>query len=126
MFSAEIHRFFRQASGGWTGCDWPMQFGKLGLNLCGLKSSHAALMARATSGEESCEWRRAAKWLAQVEQDARQAEAAAQAALGFADEHPAEALRCAEDACRLESQYHEHLVWQPLRDALARRWQVSG
>jgi hypothetical protein len=118
-------RAFLQASGKWGGCDWPVQFGKLGLNLRGLESRHADLMARATSGEESTEWRRAAKWLARIEQDARQAEDYARAAVELTDKQLDEAVRSAEQACYLEAKYHDHLVWQPLRDLLDRLWHES-
>jgi hypothetical protein len=118
---SQITRKFRQLARSWTGCDWPIQFGKLGLNLNGLTSAQAALMAGATSGEESAEWRRAAKWLAAVEQDAVRAERLARSAVDFAARRcPREAVEAIENACQIEAKYHDQLVWRELRDALKR------
>src|SRR5262249_10858215 len=78
----DILRMFLSGKGQWSGCDWPTQFGATGLNLCALTAAQALLMARATAGVESADWRAAAQWLAEVETAARQAEASAsQAAL---------------------------------------------
>jgi hypothetical protein len=116
----EIIRTYWRTVGAWMGCDWPVRFGNLGLNLDGLKSTQAALMAGATSGAEAAEWRRAANWLTQIEQDARQAEMCARAAVDLAARQSwPEALESADHACRIEARYHDHLVWQRLRDAIA-------
>jgi hypothetical protein len=123
----QITRKFRQIARSWTGCDWPIQFGKLGLNLNGLKSAQATLMAGATSGEESAEWRRAAKWLAGVEHEALQAERLARNAVDLAVRRcPHEAVEAIEHACHIEAKYHDHLVWRELRDALAAHLRDSG
>src|SRR5438309_1599773 len=117
---ADMIRTYWRTINTWTGCDWPVRFGKLGLNLDGLKSAHATLMAGATSGEEAAEWRRAAKWLSRIEQDARQAGSCARAAVDLASQQAwPEALESAERACQIEARYHVHLVWQTLRDAVA-------
>jgi hypothetical protein len=117
---AAIMRSYRQAAGAWRGCDWPIRFGLLGLNLEGLESAQAALMAGATSGDEAAEWRRASTWLARVEQDAARSERDARAAVELASRDClCEAFERAQDACLIEARYHDHLVWQGLRDALA-------
>lgn len=59
-----------QANRAWTGCCWPTQFGPGRLNLEGTQSRHALLLAAATRGDESAQWRAAARWLAGVEADA--------------------------------------------------------
>jgi hypothetical protein len=117
---AHIEQTYRQAAGAWQGCDWPVRFGKLGLELTGLKSSQAALMAAATAGREAEEWRRAAKWLNHVEEEAREAEGYARTAVTLACEHSFKAaLAEAATACKLESRYHAHPIWQPFHDAIA-------
>jgi hypothetical protein len=124
---AQIARTFSRIVRTWTGCDWPIQFGKLGLNLNGLTSMQAALMAGATSGEESAEWRRACRWLASVEHDAQKAERFARTAADLAIRgRPDEAMEAMKHACQLEAVYHDQLVWQELRDALAAYQQDPG
>jgi hypothetical protein len=90
------------------------------MNLDGLRSTQALLMARATSGAERSEWLAAATWLGRVEQDAREADEAAGQALRLALAGDlATAMTYAERACALEAPYHAELVWRPLRDAVA-------
>src|SRR5262245_26548095 len=62
-----INRVFRQQAGKWTGCAWRTCFGKSELDLNGMNSAQARIMARATSGPEAADWRAAVQWLAQVE-----------------------------------------------------------
>lgn len=57
----------------WSGCDWPTEFGSKKLNLCGLTSQQALLVANATRGDEAECWREAASWLHQIESDAAEA-----------------------------------------------------
>jgi hypothetical protein len=110
---------YQQASGTWRGCDWPTRFSRSTLDLNGLKAAQAMLMARATSGGEGADWRAAAHWLTEVEQDAMKAEEEARTAATLADEGELdEALTHARRACTLESKYHGHLVWQPLCDCI--------
>jgi hypothetical protein len=119
METSEITAAFLQALGRWSGCHWATRFGRRQLNLQGLKSSQAALMARSTAGPEAAEWRAAAKWLEQVERDAKEAEKQAGLAatlvvlgqFGQAWEH-------AQRASALESQYDGSHAWQPLSDAI--------
>jgi hypothetical protein len=120
MLTSDIERAFHQSAGKWTGCDWPTQFGKSGLNLYGLKAKQAALLARATSGLESADWRAAVEWLDQVERDAQAAQVMAGEALTCArNGNAAGALFHAQNACDLEAKYHKQSVWTPLRMAIA-------
>jgi hypothetical protein len=111
---------FLSGVGKWTGCDWPTRFGTTGLDLNGLTAAQALLMARATAGAESADWRAAARWLDEVEADARKAEeAASRAARLAADGRLVEAAEQAKLACALEGRYREERVWRQLYDALA-------
>jgi hypothetical protein len=119
MSSDTIRQAFLKGSGRWTGCDWPTRFGALGLNLCRLTAWQAALMARATAGAEADDWWGAARWLAAVEADARQAEEAARRAAHLAGAgRLAEATEQAQTACELEGRYRAVVVWRPLHDAI--------
>jgi prophage DNA circulation protein len=106
----------------WVGCDWPTDFGTRHLDLRGVTARQAALLARATSGQESDQWQDAARWLTKVEADA---EAARQAARAASQEALAgqygRALEHAQRACELEQAYHRRVVWQPLVDAIRDR-----
>jgi hypothetical protein len=91
----------------------------LGLNLDGLTSTHATLMARATSGREATDWRAAARWLTEVEEAARQAEYEAQIAMHLVTSGRLEdAFRHAERAVDIASAYQRAFVWEPLRAAI--------
>lgn len=119
MVTEEIERAYRQATGQWTGCDWPSEFDINGLNLNGLKSSQALLLVRATSGSEREAWRAAVSWLAHIEQKAREAEEEASQAVTMARSSKLqEAFAHAQRACTIEAKYHARLVWQPLREAI--------
>lgn len=61
------------ANEAWTGCCWRTEFGPMRLDLDGTRSRHAALLAVATRGDEADQWKAAARWLSQVESDARAA-----------------------------------------------------
>jgi len=116
---AEIAAALAGASGKWTGCDWPIQFGASHLDLKGLRASQALLMAGATAGSEAADWRAAAAWLEQLEKDARQAETEARAANSLAgDGQFREALRHVNRACAIEARYRPSSTWQPLYDAI--------
>ncbi len=107
------------AAESWQGCDWTTSFGPRGLNLRGLKAKHTRLLVEATSGEESQAWAAATGWLEQVERDARDARSAASSAVDlFAKQQWDAALSCITEACELESQYHEQMVWGRLRDLI--------
>lgn len=110
---------FEQLQNQWTGCDWPTKFGPRGLNLCGIAARQAALVARATSGQESVHWSEAAKWLTQVESDAEAAwRAAASAAQHAVAGQFKEALADAEFACELEQRYRRPATWEALESTI--------
>jgi CheY-like chemotaxis protein len=122
--SSEVVGIFVGTVGRWVGCDWPTRFGQLGLNLSGLKASHARLLAQATAGREAADWMAAARWLEQVEADARHAAELAETAADLALFGQLEqALGSAGAACAIEAQYRQHEpVWQPLCDVIAAAW----
>lgn len=121
MNTAEIINAFLRGYGRWRTCSWPTEFGKRKLNLEGVKASQAALMARATAGDERTTWLAATRWLDQVEEDARKAEEHAELAADLAILGQVErAMAQVEAACRLESQYTADRTWRPLRAAIAR------
>jgi hypothetical protein len=120
----EIHKAYRQGMGTWTGCDWPTTFGKSGLNLQGWHSAEARGMSAQSRGEQAADWIAAARWLVQVEEHARHAEARAAAAVASASAgHWREALQFAEQAWALEfgsgrAIWHDFpLAWQKLLQA---------
>lgn len=114
-----VERAFYRASGTWTGCDWPTTFGDTGLDLDGLTSHQALLMARATAGSEAADWREAVHWLRTIEADAEAAEEAARWAVEAAARGElATACRDAQAACELEARYHSRPVWRDLRERL--------
>src|SRR5579859_1206579 len=84
MDASDIVAAFQQSRGKWNHCQWPTQFGAGKLNLQGLKSSQALLMARSTAGQERADWKAATCWLEQVERDAREAEKEAELAADLA------------------------------------------
>src|SRR5262249_9728411 len=79
-----VEHVFQRTRGKWAGCDWPTSFGETGLELNGLRSGQAVLMARATSGAEATDWREAVQWLRLIEADADAAEVAARRAVEHA------------------------------------------
>ena len=100
MDTSEIINAFLLGLGRWKGCNWPTEFGGRKLNLNGLKSSQAALMAGATAGPERADWRRAMDWLMRVEEDAREAEKQAKLAADLAVQGDLDQARSfAEQAC---------------------------
>jgi hypothetical protein len=119
MENSEITSAFLQARGKWTGCHWSTRFGSQKLNLQGLKSSQAVMMARSTAGKEAAEWKAATRWLEQVEHDADQAEteAGTAAQLAMIGQYE-QAAKHARKACDLQARYCNDLVWQPLLDAI--------
>lgn len=79
----EIEQAFKEAKGTWTGCDWPTHFGSSGLDLNGWTSAKAETRVRELT-EATEDWRGAARWLALVEQHAREAESEAAKAVAAA------------------------------------------
>jgi len=127
MDNTEVIAAFLRGFRKWTGCCWPTEFGPLKLNLEGVKSSQAALMAGATTGSERAEWCNATDWLKQVEDDARKAEEEAQHATNLAVlGHLREARQHAQEACHLESQYTSFTTWRPLLTAIVNQLESAG
>jgi hypothetical protein len=119
MSQDSITQAFLNGVGRWCGCVWPTRFGATGLDLRGLTAEQALLLARATAGAEAADWHAAARWLAEVEADARRAEEAASLAARLAGEgHVAEAVKLIRAACDLEGRYRPAVVWRPLHDAI--------
>ena len=117
---------FGQSVGHWFGCDWKTSFGPRQSNLEGINSVQAAMLADATSGAEGENWRRASRWLAQVEQDAREAELLAHQALeAFQVDRLQLALDLANRACQIENRYRPPIVWASFRDAIALKLKFS-
>jgi hypothetical protein len=117
----DIHQAYLQGTGTWVGCDWPTRFGQAGLNLQGWHSTAARAMAEECRAAEADDWIAAARWLVQVEEHAKRAEARAAAAVGAAEVGRwREALQFAEQAWALEfgtgrAVWHGFpLAWQPL------------
>src|SRR5579864_1803150 len=103
----EIQKAYQEGKGTWSGCDWPTKFGKTGLDLEGWHAAEARLMAEkkspSFSEEMNADWIAAARWLTQVEEHAKQAEACAAAAVTAAGEgFWREALQLAQRAWALE------------------------
>lgn len=112
---------YREATGKWTGCDWPTVFGQTGLDLKGMKASQTRLMAIATSGRESADWYAATEWLKVLEEEAREAERHGQEAVALAEVGDVQgAFVHARQACAIERKYHLLLVWRPLAETTER------
>ena len=122
----EIARFYGDAAGRWTGCDWPTRFGRTGLDLNGCPSTEAESMAVDSVGrEEAKDWEAAAGWLARIERLSEQAEAQAALAVKAANAGEwEEAVEHARRACLIEFSsgrpIHRatRLTWAPLRHAI--------
>ena len=84
-----------------------------------MTADQAALLGRATCGLESIQWREAARFLAQIEADARAARRAAELARDHAIAGQLhDALSHAQRACDLERRYHAVVGWEPLEAAI--------
>lgn len=122
----EIRHAYDRAVGRWCGCDWPTSFGPRQSNLQGLSPNQAHLLAEATSGPEREIWRRAQRWLLQVERDAHEAERLAGQAFKAAESDQMQvALNLIEQACQIENQYRPATVWPPFREALLQKAEAS-
>jgi hypothetical protein len=117
-----LTNLYDRLKGRWVGCDWPTEFGPSRLNLQSMTADQAALLGRATCGSESIQWREAARFLAQIESDAKAARRAAELACHHAVAgRPADALAHAHRACDLERRYHSLSTWEPLEEAIRKR-----
>jgi hypothetical protein len=100
---AEILRAYDQATGCWTGCDWPTRFGTTEQDLNGCTPEEARRRAGAALEPEAADWEMAALWLARVQATAARAETEAALAVKAAQagDWP-EALAHARQAQALE------------------------
>jgi hypothetical protein len=125
---AEIQRAYQEGTGTWSGCDWPTKFGKTGLDLQGWYAAEARVMAEKSfpslDAAMTADWVAAARWLAQVEEHAKQAQACAAAAVSAASDGLwREALQLAQRAWALEfttgrAIWHSFpLAWRKLASA---------
>jgi hypothetical protein len=122
----EATRAYEEAVGTWTGCDWHTAFGMDRLNLGGQTAAEArARAAHAASVAEGETWAAAARWLAEVERKAQQAQEQATLAVAAAnagDWH--QAVSCARRAWALEFATgrplrHYPPAWQRLYEVIA-------
>jgi hypothetical protein len=114
-----IRSAYCDAAALWNGCDWPTQWGKSRLNLQGMSSSQATILARATAGAERASWRVAAHWLRQVEETAREARQEAEQAAELTEAGQFEgALAHAKRAVALEATYRTPVVWRSFADSV--------
>jgi len=119
MNTEQVIEAYKEACSHWIGCDWDIYFEGDGPNLKGISSEEATSKVHATTGEASDRWHRAARWLASVEEAARQAEHEARIAYGLAiGGYPGSALPHATRAHLIESRYHRHLIWRPFLQAI--------
>jgi hypothetical protein len=81
----EVACYHDEATGKWTGCDWPTAFGPRRLNLQGWTSDGAETLALAAGVPEEREaWEQAADWLREIERRAKLAESEASQAVADA------------------------------------------
>ena len=118
----EIRRVYQEATGTWTGCDWPTVTGKTGLNVKGWTAVQARAKAQEPKGED---WILAWRWLAQIETHAQLAEKrAAEAMQSVSEGRWRDALISAEWAWSLEFstgrplRHGPPLAWQRLREVI--------
>jgi len=118
---AEVRQAYREGMGTWKGCDWPTRFGKTGLDLQGWRAIEAGSMAETSVGPVAEDWLAAARWLALIEEHAKQAEASAAAAVAVAEDgNWSAAVQFAERAWAFEfatgrAMWHSFpLAWQRL------------
>jgi len=115
----DIVRAYEEATGSWTGCDWPTRFGQCGLDLDGCSAAEAEAEAIEAIGRaEAADWNAAAIWLTRVERMAAQAEAQATLAVTAANaEEWTEAMEHARRARSLE-----FASGRPIRRACPLTW----
>lgn len=127
-----IHRAYVAAAGAWKGCDWNVQCGASGLELCGRTANEAEFWAEMPgSSRNSEDWRLAADWLGEVEFKCVEARREGEAALAAAGEGKLqESLRHAQQACWFEQAAGRVAgrppAWAPLCHAVACTMQENG
>lgn len=119
----DVRRAYELGVGTWSGCDWQTSFGKSGLDLRGMDSRSVNMWLAETETAE--DWKKAAKWLAEVERRALQAERQAMAAVrAAAEDRWEEALQHVDAAWSLEfstgrpMRRDMPLAWQRLREVI--------
>jgi hypothetical protein len=122
MFDIEaIKQLLQAAQHGWRGCDWHTSFGPKKLDLCGIRSRQARLVAKATRGDESQCWCEAVRWLTAVESDASDAAELAAYAIAKAQQNAwPEACELLRKAEGLESKYGQTSGYREVREAFDR------
>ncbi len=119
MPNQETELEFQRVAGGWIGCHWPTEFGPRKLNLDGLTSRRAEILADATSGEESKCWEAAKAWLKSAESDAKNARELAERAVKAARRQQWELAReWIGKAVEFETKYPELEVWKTLQQLI--------
>jgi hypothetical protein len=121
-----VFRAYQKGTGTWTGCDWPTDFGKTGLDLNGWTAAQAeAMFLETMDTTRQQDWRVAVRWLAVIERRAQEAETKAAAAVAAAGAGRwEEALHNAELAGSLEFstgralRHGLPLAWQTLREEI--------
>ncbi len=114
-----VYQAYSNAKGHWLGCNWHTRFGIQQRDLCGLRSHQVALLAEATTGAESGEWKEACEYLKHIENDAAKAECFAQASiLAVREGHLQKAVDWIELALSLERKYRAPEVWTELANAI--------
>jgi hypothetical protein len=130
----EVRRAYQQATGTWTGCDWPTRFGNVGLDLNGLTAAEAEEFAEQSIGTViGKDWQAAARWLTVVEWHAK-----------CAEQHAADAVAAASRGAWKEAFEHAYqawilefgtgrsvwrgfpMTWQPLRQTIETVLQLQG
>lgn len=77
----DVTRAYEEATGTWTGCDWPTVFGTAGLDLEGWTAAEARAHAMQVDPSQRQAWEAAASCLGEVERRAEGAEEAAKQAI---------------------------------------------
>jgi hypothetical protein len=121
----EVVRAFKEATGIWTGCDWPTWFGPDGMDLEGRTAAEAeARKVEAVDRTGRDNWAAAAEWLREVERRAALAEEEASLAVAAAN---AESWREARDHARRAWSLEFHTgrplrrrtpTWRPLYEVI--------
>jgi len=121
----DVTRAYEEATGTWTGCDWPTVFGSAGLNLEGWTADEATAQVMEVDESERQVWEAVACCLVEVERSAEEAEAEAKRALLAASAGAwQDAAKHARRAWSLEfatgrSFRRQRPTWQRLHEVLA-------
>jgi hypothetical protein len=121
----EVARAYEEATGTWTGCDWPTVFGPTRLDLQDVTGAEAEAKAVESIGPANRKaWAEAALWLREVERRAEQAEKQASLAVAAANAGEwREAVKHAQRAWALEFSTgrimrHDPTTWHRLYEVI--------